>query len=120
MPGFEVKWMVTEDTVEGDTMAVMNRCVFPPRSYHYKHKHEYAEEIVYVIQGRVTNGHNDENGNNVEETCGAGTVTFVKKGQPHWTNNPFNEPAEFMSCYFGVSSLEKSGYVDMRTEYEKK
>jgi quercetin dioxygenase-like cupin family protein len=119
MPGFEVKWLVTDKTVDEDTMAVMNRFIFPPRSFHYKHRHENAEEIVYVIRGRVTNGHTEENGEDVEEVCRPGTVTFVRKGEPHWTNNPFNEPAEFISCYFGVLNLEKSGYVDMRSDSEK-
>ena len=119
MPGFEVKWLITEETVEGDTMASFNRCIFPPRSAHYKHTHTNSEEVVYVIKGRVVNGHTNDEGKDVEVVCGEGTATFAKKGQPHWTANPFDEPAEFVSCYFGAPSLEKSGYVDMRTDEEK-
>lgn len=120
MPGFEIQYMITRDSVEDDTMTVFGHCVFPPRSNHYNHRHRDAEEVVYVIKGRVVNGSIDEKGNVGEKECGPGTATFVKKGQPHWTNNPFDEPAEFVFAYYGVPHIDDSGYEDLRTEEEKK
>jgi len=67
----------------------------------------------------VINGYTDENGKDVEHECGPGTAIFVHKGQPHWTRNPFNEPAEFVFAYYGVPHIDDSGYVDLRTDEEK-
>ena len=77
-----------------------------------------AEEVVYTISGRVVNGVTTEEGD-IETICGPGTAAYARKGQPHWTRNPFNEPAEFVFAYFGCSSLAKSGYVDLRPQKYK-
>jgi quercetin dioxygenase-like cupin family protein len=116
MPGFEIQYMITKDHVEDDTMAVFGHCVFPPRSSHYAHTHKVAEEVVYVIKGKVVNGSVDKDGSKEEYVCSPGMATFVKKGQVHWTRNPYDEPAEFVFAYYGVSSLNNSGYVDMQKE----
>jgi len=119
MPGFEIQYMINRETVPENKQAVFGHCVFPANSAHFKHKHEAAEEVVYVIKGRVINGYTDENGKDVEHECGPGTAIFVHKGQPHWTRNPFNEPAEFVFAYYGVPHIDDSGYVDLRTDEEK-
>ena len=119
MPGFEIQYMITRDSTPDDKQAVFGHCVFPARSAHFKHKHENAEEVVYVIKGRVINGYTDENGVDVEHECGPGTACFVKKGQPHWTRNPYNEAAEFVFAYYGVPHIDDSGYVDLRTDEQK-
>lgn len=54
------------------------------------------------------------------QLCGPGTAICASRGQAHWHKNPFDEPCEFVGMYCGCSSLEKSGYVDMRTEEQKK
>jgi len=120
MPGFEIQYMITRDSVPENKQAVFGHCVFPARSTHFKHRHEHAEEVVYVVKGRVLNGYTDEHGNDVEHECGPGTAIFVKKGQPHWTRNPYNEPCEFVFAYYGVPHIDDSGYVDMRTPEEKR
>ncbi len=117
MPGFEIQYVITKDHVEGDTMTVMGHCMFPPKSSHYAHKHTKAEEVVYVIKGRVVNGSMDEQGNKTEWECGPGTFTFAKKSQVHWTRNPYDEPAEFVFAYFGTNALNESGYVDLQKQY---
>ena len=115
MPGIEVKWLITEDTVEGDSMASVNRCIFPPRSGHCKHLHKDGEEVCYIIKGCLSGGYTDENGENVETELKPGTAIFFKKGQVHWVNNSFDEQAEFISIYFGAPSFNKSGYVEIES-----
>ena len=118
MPGFEIEYMITGDTVEGNDLAVFGHCVFPPKSAHNKHQHMNAAECVYTIKGKVINGYTTENGD-VETVCPAGTVAFAQPGQIHWVVNPFDEPAEFVFAYFGCNSVNNSGYVDVRPESEK-
>jgi len=113
MPGFEIQYIITNDTVENDTNAVMGHCIFPPKSQHFPHRHATAEEVVYVFKGRVVNGSVDESGVITETECGPGTATFVAKNQVHWTRNPYDEPAEFVFAYYGTTSLEASGYADL-------
>ncbi|MCL5961531.1 MAG: cupin domain-containing protein [Chloroflexi bacterium] len=119
MPGMEIQYMITEDTVVGDSQTVFGHCVFPPRVRHSKHLHLKAEEVVYVVRGRVVNGFTNEKGEDIEVECGPGQACFAKRGQIHWTANPFDEPVEVVFGYFGCSSLAKSGYVDLRTPEEK-
>lgn len=116
MPGFEIQYIITDETVEDDNKAVFGHCVFPPRSQHFPHKHLAAEEVVYVIKGRVVNGSVDENGVGTEHECGPGVATFVKQGQIHWTRNPYDEPCEFVYAYYGAPSLSKSEYVDLKDD----
>ena len=117
MPGFEIQYVVTSDNVEDDTMSVSGHCVFPPRSQHFPHTHSVAEEVVYVIKGKVVNGSIDAKGNMKEYECGPGTFTFARKGEPHWTRNPYDEPCEFVFSYFGTNSLKNSGYKDLKDNY---
>ena len=117
MPGFEIQYVITSDNVEDDTMAASGHCVFPPRSQHFPHIHNTAEEVVYVIKGKVVNGSIGKDGKMTEYECGPGTFTFAKKGEPHWTRNPYDEPAEFIFSYYGTSSLKNSGYVDVKDKY---
>lgn len=116
MPGFEIQYIITEDTVEGNEDTVFGHCVFPPKSQHFPHKHLAAEEVVYVISGRVVNGSVDENGVITEHECGPGVATFVKRGQIHWTRNPYDEHCEFVYAYYGAPSLKASEYVDLTND----
>jgi oxalate decarboxylase/phosphoglucose isomerase-like protein (cupin superfamily) len=113
MPGFEIQYMITDVTVEDNDSAVLGHCIFPPKSGHYKHKHVNAAEAMYVIKGKLVIGVTTEEGD-VETVCKPGTALFVKKGQTTWCRNPYDKPTEFIFAYFGVSSLEASGEVDMR------
>ena len=71
---------------------------------------------MYVIKGQVVNGCVEDNGDIVEYICGPGVATFAKKGQIHWTRNPFDEPAEFVFSYYGTANLHESGYVDNKAD----
>ncbi len=119
MPGFEIEYMITDNTVDGNDSAVFGHCIFPPKSGHHKHKHVNSAETMYVIKGKLVIGVTTEEGD-IETVCPPGTALFVKKGQTTWCRNPFDEPVEFVFTYYGVPSLEKSGEVDMRPPRTKK
>lgn len=116
MPGFEIQYMIDDEHVEHNNRAVFGHCLFPPVSQHSPHRHTEADELVYVIKGRVVNGQVDESGVVTEYECGPGVATFVAQGRIHWTRNPFDEPAEFVFAYFGAPSLQASGLVDLVKE----
>ena len=116
MPGFEIQYIITDETVENNDKAVFGHCIFPPKSQHFPHRHLAAQEVVYVFKGRVVNGSVDEDGVIIENECGPGVATHVAQGQIHWTRNPYDEPAEFAFAYYGAPSLEKSDYVDLQAE----
>ncbi|WP_426323214.1 cupin domain-containing protein [Microbacterium sp. E-13] len=116
MPGFEIQYIITDETTENNNETVFGHCVFPPNSQHFPHRHLAAAEVVYVISGRVVNGSVTEDGTISETECGPGMATFVPKRQIHWTRNPYDEPAEFVFAYYGAPSLEKSVYVDLTEE----
>ena len=119
MPGFEIQYIIRDDTVPDNDNAIFGHCVFPPKSAHYKHQHLNASEVVYTIRGKVINGFTSPDGD-VETVCPAGTAAFAPQGAVHWTRNPFDEEAEFVFAYFGCNSIEDSGYVDLRPTFESK
>lgn len=113
MPGFEIQYIITDETTPNNDKSVFGHCIFPPKSQHFPHRHLAAEEVVYVFKGRVVNGSVSEDGVITETECGPGMATHVAQGQIHWTRNPYDEPAEFAFAYYGAPSLEKSDYVDV-------
>lgn len=119
MPEIDLQYVITEDTVPDNNTVVWNHSIFPPGAQHHKHKHMNADEVAYVVKGRCIAGVTID-GKDYEQVCCEGTAIWAKRGQPHWHRNPFDEPCEFVGVYVGCSSLEKSGYVDLRTEEEKR
>jgi quercetin dioxygenase-like cupin family protein len=119
MPDFELQYVINEDTVPNNETLVWNHSIFPPGAQHHKHLHKNADEVAYVVSGRCIAGVTID-GKDVEQVCGPGMCIWASRGQAHWHKNPFDEPCEFVGVYCGCSSLEKSGYVDMRTDEEKK
>jgi quercetin dioxygenase-like cupin family protein len=119
MPGFDIQYMITQDTVDHNTNAVFGHCVFPPNAEHEKHLHTKAAEICYTIKGTITNSYYDENGNEVHNVCPAGTAAFAPINVVHWVHNDTDEPAEFVFAYFGCSDLNGSGYVDVTKKFQK-
>jgi len=121
MPGFEIQYMITKDTVEGnDHQAVFGHCVFPGPSSHDKHIHTKSAEIIYVIKGKVLSCYTDQNGEDVENLCGEGSATFAPPNVIHWVKNPFEEPAEFVFFYSCAHDIEDSGYFDYEPGMEQK
>ncbi len=91
----------------GSTNATMFRAVFPPGAAHKKHRHLRADEIYYIVRGRVAGGVGDK-----EYELGAGSCVFIPKGVTHWTRNLSpTEDMEAVGIYTEVGSLEDSGYV---------
>lgn len=119
MPQFELQYVISEDTVPNNNNTLWNHSIFMPGAKHHKHKHMNAEEVAYVVKGQCIAGV-EIDGKDVEQVCGPGTAIWASKGQVHWHKNPFDEPCEFVGVYSGCSSLEKSGYVDLRADEEKK
>ncbi len=119
MPGFECQYMITNNTVAENDGAIFGRAVFPPRSSHDKHQHLNAMEVAYTVKGKVVNGMTTAEGDE-EYVCPEGQATFVRKGEVHWTRNPYDEPAEVVFAYYGCKSREDSGYVDLRENLDKK
>ena len=118
MPGFEIQYMITGDTVENNDLATFGHCVFPPNSAHDKHLHTKAGEIVYVIKGKLMAGYTSTEGD-VETVCSEGTAAYAGPNVWHWVRNPFKEPVEFVFGYFGANGVETSGYKDWDPEKDE-
>lgn len=119
MPDFEIEYFINDETVPNNESTVFMHSIFPKGGVHHKHKHMNSDEIAYLIKGRCIAGVTID-GVDVEQVISPGTAVWASRGQVHWHRNPFDEPCEFIGVYSGVSSLEKSGYVDLRTEEQKK
>ena len=76
----------------------------PNMSFHKKHTHENAEEIMYILSGRVMGGVVDQ-----EFEVGKGDTVWVPRGAVHWAYNPFDEPCEFVFLYTRAS-FQSAGY----------
>jgi quercetin dioxygenase-like cupin family protein len=80
-------------------------CRFEPEmSFHKKHVHNNAEEIIYILSGRMIGGVEHE-----EFEIGKGDTIWVPRGAVHWAYNPFEEPCEFVFTYTR-KSLRSAGY----------
>jgi mannose-6-phosphate isomerase-like protein (cupin superfamily) len=76
----------------------------PNMSFHKKHAHENAEEIMYILSGRLIAGVKDQEAEVVK-----GDTIWVPRGAVHWAYNPFEEPCEFVFIYTRAS-FQSAGY----------
>ena len=76
----------------------------PGMSLHKKHTHENAEELMYILSGKIVAGVQDQ-----EFEAVKGDTIWVPRGAVHWVNNPFDEPCEFVFLYTR-ESLKSAGY----------
>ena len=76
----------------------------PNMSFHKKHTHENAEELMYVLSGRLIGGVRDQ-----ELEVAKGDTIWVPRGAVHWAYNPFEEPCEFIFLYTRAS-FQSAGY----------
>ena len=83
-------------------------------SFHKKHVHRDAEEVMYIVSGRAIGGVGDE-----EFEISKGDTIWVPKGMVHWAYNPFDEPFEMLFVYTRPT-LESAGYdiVEERNKNE--
>ena len=80
-------------------------CSFAPKtSYHKKHVHKDAEEVMYILSGRLKGGVEDQ-----EFEMAKGDTVWVPRGAVHWAYNPFEEPCNFVFLYT-QNSLGSAGY----------
>jgi quercetin dioxygenase-like cupin family protein len=76
----------------------------PHTSFHKKHVHHHAEEIMYVLSGKALGGVGEK-----ERELVKGDTIWVPRGAVHWAYNPFDEPWEFVFLYTRPS-LKSAGY----------
>ena len=81
-------------------------CKFQAKSsFHKKHIHDKAEEIMYILSGRGLGGVGD----GPETEMKKGDTIWVPRGAPHWFYNPFDEPCEMLFIYTRPT-LKSAGY----------
>ena len=97
--------LVDAQTVGAEQMT-FGYCRFEPRmSFHKKHVHPDAEEIMYILSGKGIGGVGDEK----ERVIVQGDTIWVPKGAVHWLYNPYEEPCEMVFVYTRPS-LKAAGY----------
>jgi quercetin dioxygenase-like cupin family protein len=80
-------------------------CKFEAKtSYHKKHVHQHAEEVIYIVSGKGVGGVGNE-----EFEMVAGDTIWVPRGEVHWAYNPFAEPLEMLFLYTRPT-LKTAGY----------
>jgi quercetin dioxygenase-like cupin family protein len=107
----DVKWLVDEKSF-GSKYACFGRTVFAPggKAQHQMHIHPNAEEMLYVLRGRL------------EYIIGGDTITvgpeeicYTPPNTPHMCRNvSTTELCEVVFVYAGAPSLEKAGYVEVK------
>jgi quercetin dioxygenase-like cupin family protein len=104
--GMDVRWLVTDSSF-GARHHAMARVLFEPGGRHLAHAHPDAEEILYVLRGRLCATVGEH-----AALVGPEDVCYVPAGMPHalW-NASTSEPCEALMMYGGAPSLEGAGYV---------
>lgn len=102
-----IKWLVSEQNM-GCKSAVLFKAVIKAGSAHEKHRHNYADELTYIVSGKGRRGMGEEN---EEWDIGPGDVCFYPRGMVHWTYGTDPEdPIIGIGVYVGAGSLEGTGY----------
>jgi len=99
-----VQFLVSERD-GGASKLVFGRTVMPPGARHDVHRHDGADEVVFVLEGRglVRNGEE-------EIALEAGQVVFSPQGEWHGFWNNTSEPATLIWVWGGAGSIETAGY----------
>lgn len=96
--------LVDEDTVGAKEITFAYLRFEAKTSYHKKHIHQDAEEVIYILSGRGIGGVKDR-----ETEIIKGDTLWIPKGEVHWAYNPFDEPMEMLLLYTRPS-LKSAGY----------
>lgn len=96
--------VVDEETVGSQVLTFGYLRWEPKISYHKKHVHENAEEIMYILSGRGVGGVGDQ-----AMEVKKGDTVWVPRGAVHWMDNPYPEALEMLLVY-SEPSLAKAGY----------
>ena len=89
-----VKWYIQPDTVDGATLSFGEVVLYPGKG-HDRHKHDTAEEVLYVLSGTGTQMLNDEEPVPVHP----GQVIYVPQGMWHATLNTGWYPMRLIALY---------------------
>lgn len=96
--------LVDKDTVGAEDITFAYCRFEAETSFHKKHIHKDAEEVIYILSGRGISGIDD-----VEVEMIKGDTMFVPRGAVHWFYNPFPDPVEMIFVYTRAS-LKSAGY----------
>lgn len=102
----DVCWLATEETC-GACHHVMGRTLCMPGGGRLSHKHPHAEEIFYILRGRLVTTIGDET-----FCMGPNDVCYVPPDTLHGMRNvSATEPCEVIFVFGGAASLARAGEV---------
>jgi mannose-6-phosphate isomerase-like protein (cupin superfamily) len=96
--------LVDRDTVGAEDITFGYLKWEPKTSFHKKHTHEDAEEVMYILSGKAMGGVGEE-----EFEIKKGEAVWIPRGMVHWAYNPFSEPSEMLLVY-SRPTLKSAGY----------
>ena len=104
--------MFDRETAGAEELTWLMSRFAPKTSFHNKHSHPKAEEIMYIARGKGVGGIGDK-----EVLLMEGDSIYVPKGVVHWFYNPYDEACDMMTLYT-KPSLSESGYALESGSYE--
>jgi quercetin dioxygenase-like cupin family protein len=104
---FALRRILVDEEMGGARNLTFGYARFDPKtSFHKKHVHPNAEEVLYILSGKGIGGVG-EGSKEVEMV--QGDTVWVPKGSVHWLYNPFDTPCETLFIY-AAPSLASAGY----------
>jgi quercetin dioxygenase-like cupin family protein len=86
--------LIDQETVGAEDITFAY-CRFEAKtSYHKKHIHEKAEEVMYILSGKGIGGVGQDEFEMVK-----GDTIWIPRGEVHWAYNPFDDPMEILFIY---------------------
>ena len=86
LPHCVLRWLCQGEFSDLTGLA-FGEATFPVGGGHGPHRHPNAEEILYVLRGRATQGIGDE-----QRELRPGDVALVRRDEVHWTRGAGDEP----------------------------
>jgi quercetin dioxygenase-like cupin family protein len=86
LPHCLLRWLCQEEFSDLQGLS-FGEASFPVGGGHGPHRHPNAEEILYVLRGRASQGVSDQ-----ERELGPGDVALVRRDEVHWTRSIGEEP----------------------------
>jgi quercetin dioxygenase-like cupin family protein len=86
LPHCLLRWLCHGEFSDLQGLA-LGEATFPVGGGHGPHRHPNAEEILYVLRGRATQGVGEE-----QRELKPGDVALVRRDQVHWTRSAGDEP----------------------------
>src|SRR5437667_10210845 len=86
LPHCMLRWLCQEEFSDLQGLA-LGEATFPVGGGHGPHRHPNAEEILYVLRGRATQGIGEE-----QRELNPGDVALARRAHVHWTRSAEDEP----------------------------